>query len=416
MDKQVAIIGSGISGLAAAYTLRERCRLTLYEKNDHWGGHARSITVQHAGGEQIVDTAFMVYNRRNYPKFSALLDALEVRGRDTEMSFSVTHDPYHITYNGGSLGGLFAERRNLFQPRFGILLWEILRFNRLAKNTLQHSPPDDDVTLAEFLQKNQLRKIFIDAYLLPMGASIWSCSTQEFSHAPAYFVLSFFNNHGLLDLINRPQWQHISGGSQHYVNRLLDSIPQLNRRREEVTAVSQDGIVRSGGGERQFDHVVIAAHAPQALALLPAASEQQQNILGAFRYTRTQAVLHTDRSLLPAAAKAHASWNYRVSGSGADILSYPTYSLSRLQHIPGDPPLLLTLNPPPDKPQREHILDTFEFSHPLPDVAAIKAQQRFAELNSNGRLYFCGAYWGNGFHEDGVVSGEAAAKSLLSAL
>lgn len=428
--KRIAIVGSGIAGLAAAHRLRGSCHITVFEQNAHLGGHAHSIPVTMADGStRAVDVAFMVYNRRNYPRFCALLDALGVAGCPTDMSFSVVHERYNITYNGGSIGGLLADWRNLLQARFWRLLAEVIRFNRIAKRALAQGALSaaNTETLREFLARHRFAAIFNDAYLLPMGASIWSCSPEEFACAPAYFVAAFFHNHGLLDLTNRPQWMHIKGGSQHYVNALLADIPHLARRHEAVTRVGADGTVTCGEGDarrsERFDAVVVAAHAPQALALLDAPSAAQRDILSAFRYTQTNGALHTDSRLLPPPRRARAAWNYRAisgdgggGGAGEEIHTFPTYDLSRLQHLPGDTPFMLTLNLKHAQPRHDCIIAEFAFSHPLPDTAAIAAQQRFDELHNEGNLFFCGAYWGNGFHEDGVVSGEAAADKLAARL
>lgn len=416
MDKHIAIIGSGVSGLAAAYHLRGKYRLTLFEQNAHIGGHAHTIDVSHQGERLAVDIAFMVYNRRNYPRFCALLTQLGISGEPTDMSFSVVHEDHNICYNGGSLAGLIADKRNLFQLRFWLLLKEILRFNRLAKRTLQKNSASADETLQQFIERHRLAAIFSEAYLLPMGASIWSCAPQKFSRMPVLFVLNFFNNHGLLDLTNRPQWLHIRGGSRRYVQALVAAIPQLECRHAPVLQVHADASVQTADRHDSYDAVIIATHAPQALSLLSAPTARQQDILGAFRYTQTRSALHTDTRLLPTPLRAHAAWNYRIAGRGKNVYTYPTYHLSRLQHLPADPPLMLTLNIEQAQPRAEHIITTLEFSHPLPDVASVAAQRRFGELNSGGRLFFCGAYWGNGFHEDGVVSGEAAAKQLAATL
>ena len=408
--KRVAIVGSGSGGLAAAYALREHCHLTLFERERHFGGHAYSVPIP-GEEEGRVDVAFMVYNRRNYPRFCALLDALGVAGEATEMSFSVVHEDYAIEYNGGSWRGLMADRRNLLRPGFWSLLSEILRFNRLAKNGLA-AGIDELETLESFIRRHSLAYLFANAYLFPMGAAIWSCHPDSLSRASARFVLSFFDNHGLLDLRNRPQWMFIRGGSRHYVRRLLAAIPRLECRQEAALAVSPEGTVTTAAGGERFDAVVIATHAPDAFALLSVPTPVQQ-LLSTFRYTKTRAFLHEDDRVLPRRAPARASWNYRLRTVDGRLLAFPTYDLSRLQGLRRRTPLLLTLNAEQAGLAAERVHEAYDFSHPLPDIDALRARKRFDEINEAGTLYFCGAYWGNGFHEDGVVSGEAVADKIM---
>lgn len=421
--RRVAVVGGGAAGLAAAFALRGRCAVTLFEAEPRLGGHAHTVEVTHGGRRVAVDVAFMVYNRRNYPRFCALLAALGIEGAETDMSFSVTHGGFGLVYNGGSIGGLLAQPRNLARPMFWRLLAEIVRFNtvakRVARGEKEVAGEDEDERLDAFLARYGFAEVFTRAYLLPMGASIWSCAPEEFAAAPARFVARFFDNHGLLDLRDRPQWMCIPGGSRRYVAAIEAALPDL-RRRGAARAVGDDGAVGAadGGETARFDAVVVAAHAPQALELLTAGGAEAgaaREVLGDFRYTRVRAALHSDEALLPPARRARAAWNYRAVAVEGRYVACPTYHLSRLQRLEGgeEAPLLLTLNVDAARPREDAVIRRFSFSHPLPDGAAIRAQRRFEEVNSSGRVFFCGAYWGNGFHEDAVASGEAAAAHAL---
>ena len=417
--RKVAVIGAGIAGLNCALQLCDDFAVTLFEKEDRIGGHAHTVDIEHNGRQEHVDIGFMVYNRRNYPTLCALLEKLGVEGRPTAMSFSVAHEDLRLEYNGGSLTGLVAEAGNLTRANFWRLLADILRFNRIAKRDLRRAAPAEDESLGDYLRRLRMSHQFAAAYLLPMGASIWSCGSDDFYRAPAIFALSFFNSHGLLDVLGRPQWMTIAGGSRCYTDKLRAVFNGDVRTSAGVEAVRRRGdgfMVATAGGEQQFDAVVFALHAPDALALLasdattPAA---EREVLAAFRYTDNDAVMHDDMSILPTRKRGWAAWNYRIIGGGDSACV--TYNLSMLQGF-GEPlhkPLLLTLNPPPGRIDDGRVLYRFRFNHPLPDFASLHGRARWDEVNGgDSGTFFCGAYWGNGFHEDGAASGARAAAAL----
>ena len=417
--KRVAVIGAGVSGLACADSLGAQTA-ALFDSSPRPGGHAHTRTVEYGGVKADADVAFMVYNRGNYPHFCRLLEQKQISGRPTDMSFSVVHEEFNLEYNGGNLRGLFADSRNLFQPHFRRMLTDILRFNKIARRDLHGGEVPDDETVAEYVVRRGLSKYFADAYLLPMGASIWSCSRGDFAATPARFALSFFDNYGLLQLFNRPQWMHIPGGSQRYVKAVIDSLePGTWRGDATVTSVrvEDDNVyVRvNNQDEEQFDAAVLAVHAPEALQMLSNPSDVEREVLSSFIYTANRGALHTDDSILPSRKAARACWNYRVFGNGEDAQAAATYNLSLLQHLPhgkDGSPLLLTLNAGIAKINPDKILSHLDYAHPLPDATAMKARARADEINGQRGLFFCGAYWGDGFHEDGAASGIRAAHAV----
>lgn len=418
MTKRIAVIGAGAAGLACADALGENLA-ALFECEGRAGGHA--LTVQVGDNKATkADIGFIVYNNKNYPRFSRLLARKGIAGRNTQMSFSVMHEAFGMEYNGGSLRGLFADPGNLLRRRFWRLLFAILRFNARARNDLRAGGPPAGQTLADYVAQCQLPDDMLNAYLLPMGAAIWSCSCDDFSRAPARFVLGFYDNHGLLQLFCRPQWMHIPGGSCRYVKAITDSLPPgVFRANTPVRIVRADTggvVVGTDGGEELFDAAVLAVHAPDALRMLSPPSAAEVEVLSAFSYTPNKAVLHNDDSILPRRQAARACWNYRLFGHGKNIKAAATYHLSMLQHLPIDDagaPLLLTLNDGIGKINPAKIIARYDFAHPLPDAAAIRAQGRRDSINGKRGLFFCGAYWGNGFHEDAVASGEDAAAAAM---
>ena len=415
--KRIAIIGAGVAGLICAYRLRGDFAPVVFEREPRLGGHAHTGAVRHRGRELAVDFAFMVYNRRNYPRFCETLDELGIGGRATKMSFSVAHEEFGLEYNGGSVAGLAADWRNLARGDFWRLIGDILRFNRRAKADLARGGPPESETLRDYLRRGGFGRFFADGYLLPMGASIWSCAREDFAAAPARFVVSFFHNYGLLDLAGRPQWLHIGGGARRYVDALaaaLGGAAQTGCAAESARAEGGRIIVCAGGREQAFDAAVLALHAPDALALIADASAAERETLGAFRYTDNEAVLHDDASILPRRKRAWASWNYRVWGGGESARAAATYNLSMLQGLGGarDHPLLLTLNAGVSRIDPARILRRYRYAHPLPDAAAMRARRRRGEISGKRGLFFCGAYWGDGFHEDGAASGADAAAEV----
>lgn len=402
---RIAIIGSGIAGLTCAHLLSRRHAVTVFEAADRVGGHTHTVDVQWRGQQYAVDTGFIVFNDWTYPQFIRLLQHLGVGSRVTEMSFSV-HDPRTgFEYNGHDLLSLFAQRRNLLSPGFWGMLRDVLRFNRQALADLDQQRIDGATTLGSYLRDNRYGERFIEHYIVPMGSAIWSMSRADMLHFPLQFFVRFCRNHGLLSVNQRPQWRVIEGGSRSYLAPLCQPFAKHIRLNCPVQRVSRDdqGVnVTWASGSERFDKVVFACHSDQALALLDAPSEQEQAILGAIRYASNDVVLHTDTRLLPRRRRAWASWNYRLGGSEQAPAAL-TYDMNILQGIDAPVTFCVSLNQTAliDPAQ---ILARFEYAHPQYSLAAVAAKARQGELQGPLHSYFCGAYWANGFHEDGVLS------------
>ena len=402
---RIAIIGSGIAGLTCAHLLSRRHEVTVFEAASWIGGHTHTVDVHWQGRDYAVDTGFIVFNDWTYPNFIRLLDHLGVASRPTEMSFSV-HDPASgLEYNGHNLDSLFAQRRNLLSPGFWGMLRDILRFNRRAIADLDGGRIAATTTLGDYLHTHGYGQRFIDHYVVPMGSAIWSMSRADMLGFPLQFFVRFCRNHGLLSVNQRPQWRVIEGGSRSYVEPLCRSFVGRIRLECPVSRVSRDdnGVtVLSADGEERFDKVVFACHSDQALALLDAPSANEQEILGAIRYASNDVVLHTDTRLLPQRRKAWASWNYRL-GDEQQVPAALTYDMNILQGIDAPVTFCVSLNQT-DLIAPEKIIARFDYAHPQYSLAAVAAQARHAELLGPRHSYFCGAYWANGFHEDGVLS------------
>jgi len=404
--KNIAVIGSGIAGLTSAYLLAKKHRVTVFEKEAKIGGHTATVDVEVAGQSYAIDTGFIVFNDKTYPNFLALLAEIGVGRQETEMSFSVKNLDTGLEYNGHNLNSLFAQRRNLLNPKFWRLIGEILRFNRLCKSFAADITTRQDSTLGEFLHQHQFSHYFASHYILPMGAAIWSCSMQEMTEFPLQFFIRFFNNHGLLNVTDRPQWYVIPGGSRSYLTPLSRSfasnihlnsaITQIRREADQVQLWFADGRVQ------QFDEVVLACHSDQALALLADASEQERSILSAIRYQPNQVVLHTDTSVLPKRPLAWASWNYQLQ-PGSDRPACVSYNMNILQGLKAPVTFCVTLNQT-DRIEPDKILRQFEYHHPVYNEQSFVAQQQRTAICGQRHTHFAGAYWYNGFHEDGVRS------------
>ncbi len=431
---KIAIVGTGVAGLVAARALDPDHAVTIFEADDRLGGHVNTIDVEVDGAAHSVDTGFIVYNERNYPGFVALLAELGVETQATEMSFSVSDPARNIEYNGTSLNTLFAQRRNVVNPAFIRLLTEIARFNRAARalvpdggaetgptGTRLPSPAsevDSDESLAEFVSRGGYSTDFVERFLVPFGASIWSADPATFTRFPAQTYARFMHNHGLLSFTGRPQWRTVTGGSRRYVDALVDRLAgrvRLSSPVLEVGTGTPDGatsveVVTRHGAER-FDRVVIATHSNQALRMLRSPSRAEMSILGALGYQPNVATLHTDERMLPATPRARASWNYTVDPAGQG--STVTYWMNRLQNIESTRPLLVTLNRR-DAIADDQVLADLEYDHPVFDLGAIAAQRRRHEIQGRDGVYFAGAYWGYGFHEDGLQSGLEVAAAIAA--
>lgn len=424
--RRIAVIGSGIAGLAAAYTLADpgharRARVTLFEAGHHFGGHTHTVdvTLPDRHGRAVthgVDTGFLVFNHRTYPRLRALFETLSVGTAASDMSFSVQADG--LEWSGHDLNTVFAQRGNLLRPRFLRMLADIVRFNRLCTAIAER---DDTAGMAQpigdFLAAQGFGGAFRDCYFLPMVASIWSCPTEQMLRFPVGTMLRFCHNHGLLQFANRPQWYTVRGGARQYVEKLLTRIDdaRLATPVRQVTRIPGGVLVATDAGTAHFDAVVFACHSDQALALLADPSPAETGVLGAIRYHANRALLHTDASLLPRRRRAWAAWNYQRTDlprrERAGVCLH--YLLNRLQPLPFAQPLLVSLNPV-RAPAAAGVLGEYAYAHPVLDLAAIAAQRRLPEIQGRQRSWYCGAWTGDGFHEDGLRSGLAVASALLS--
>ncbi|BDX18835.1 FAD-dependent oxidoreductase [Halopseudomonas aestusnigri] len=402
---RIAIVGSGIAGLVSAYLLSRRHEVTVFEAGDWIGGHTHTVDVEIDQQRHAIDTGFIVFNDWTYPNFIRLLEQLGVESQPTEMSFSVCDPRSGLEYNGNNLNTLFAQRSNLLSPGFLRMLMDILRFNREAIADLEAGGLHGQMTLGDYLQQQRYSQRFIDHYIVPMGSAIWSMSLKEMLNFPLAFFIRFFHNHGLLSVNDRPQWRVIKGGSRSYIPALskpfADNIRldcPVQRIRRDETGVT----VLSRQGEERFDRIVLACHSDQALKLLEQPSPEEQAILGDIRYADNDVVLHTDTRLLPSRRLAWASWNYRLGGDPEQPAAL-TYNMNILQGLDASRTFCVSLNQT-DQIDPAQILGRFTYAHPQFSVAASAAQQQWQTLLGKQHTFFCGAWWANGFHEDGVVS------------
>jgi predicted NAD/FAD-binding protein len=407
---RLAVVGTGISGLVASYLLSREHELTIFEAAGHVGGHTNTLAVERFGRRYAIDTGFIVFNERTYPNFIRLLAELGVASHPTTMSFSVRCERSGLEYNGTDLNRLFVQRRNLLRPSFYRMVADILRFNREAPELLVDG--DDHMTLGDYLARRRYSRAFVDQHIIPMGAAVWSSEPRQMLAFPARYFVQFFSHHGFLAVSGRPRWRVISGGSQQYVGPLTRGFRDRIRVRCPVRTIARrrDGVrITPWGGEpEQFDAVIVAVHSDQALALLADPSPAERAILGAIPYQRNDTVLHTDARLLPRRRRAWAAWNYHLLDPAPPAAAV-TYNMNILQGIESPEPFCVTLNRggaiDPDR-----VIARLTHHHPVYTPAGVAAQRRWHEINGVDRTYFCGAYWGYGFHEDGVNSGLAVAR------
>ena len=405
---RVAIVGTGIAGNVAAYRLARDHDITVYEAADYVGGHTNTVDVTYQGRQYAVDTGFIVFNDWTYPEFIGLLDELGVESQPSNMSFSVSCEKTGLEYNGTSRNALFAQRSNLFRPSFYRMIADILRFNREAPALLRGH--DETTTLGEYLEAGGYSRQFVEHYIVPMGAAIWSAKPDGMKQMPARFFVSFFHHHGMLSVDERPTWRVVRGGSERYVERLVANHFDRIRLSCPVHAIRRrtDGVeIRAGQGEPElYDAVFLACHSDQALAMLTDASPLEREVLGAIPYQENEAVLHTDDSILPRRRLAWAAWNYHLLDRPQERVAV-TYNMNILQGLEAPGQFCVTLNNTqaidPDR-----IIRKITYHHPVLTREGVAAQRRHAEVNGVNRTWFCGAYWRNGFHEDGVVSALAA--------
>ncbi|MGP9569128.1 MULTISPECIES: NAD(P)/FAD-dependent oxidoreductase [unclassified Halomonas] len=414
-SQRIAIVGSGISGMAAGWYLSAQHEVTLFEADSRLGGHTATMDVDVEGRSYAIDTGFIVFNDWTYPHFQRLLATLGVAAQATEMSFSVHETKRDFEYNGHTLTSLFAQRRNLFNPSFYRLLGDIMRFNKQATKALESQQLPDHMTLGEYLDQHHYSRDFQRHYLLPMGAAIWSASISDLRAFPLAFFVRFFRNHGLLSVSHRPQWYTLIGGSKSYIPSLTApyaSRIHLNTPVTRITRESAGVTITTASGSQHFDQVVLACHADQALAMLGDASNVERDVLGAMPYQTNDVVLHTDTALLPRRKRAWASWNYRLDKRDSDERVSVTYDMNILQRIESDTTFCVTLNDSASIDPSK-VLGHYRYAHPQFTLEGQAAQARHAEISSTAqRTHFCGAYWRNGFHEDGVWSALRVAQAL----
>jgi len=413
--KRIAVIGGGISGLGSAYLLKEEAELTLYEKNSYLGGHSRTLDVEIDGDRIPVDTGFIVFNEKNYPLLTALFDELKVPVVKSDMSFGVSIGNRWLEYASNGLGGLFMSIRNLTNPKMWGLLFDILKFNKKAIQYLK-APPS--LSLEDCLDELGMGDWFKKYYLLPMGGAIWSCPLDTMLKFPAASFVRFFNNHGLLSIKDHPQWFSVRGGAREYVKRIMSSLEGKVEIRPEAVEVERIGSLESvmvrdsEGVEKYFDEVIIAAHADEALKMLRNPTTDEQDILGAFQYQPNEVILHTDEEFMPKRRSAWASWVYRseeINDSNPSISL--SYWMNNLQSLNTEVPIIVTLNPSRE-PAEGTVHNRHSFDHPVFDEAAMHAQGRIMEIQGKNRVWYCGAYQRNGFHEDGLWSAVRIAREM----
>ncbi|MBO0333317.1 FAD-dependent oxidoreductase [Sneathiella sp. CAU 1612] len=410
--KKIAVVGSGISGLSAAWLLSQNHEVTLFEKDDRLGGHSNTVEVD----GQFIDTGFIVYNKVNYPNLVAFFEHLNIASQSTEMSFGVSVGSGKIEYAGTSLAALFAQKSNLFRPAFWVMIRDIFKFYREAPTFMERAETEH-WTLRELLDYGSYGRSFIDHHLLPMGAAIWSTPAEDMLDYPAAAFIRFCQNHGLLQISDRPEWRTVTGGSRQYVNKIAEVLAgriRLNSAVAKIHTEKSGTLVECRDGHvQQFDDVVIATHADQALSLIAEPTSAQRKLLGAFKYERNLAILHTDPAIMPKRRKAWASWNY-IAGNHETTSQQElsvTYWMNRLQDLNTNKDYFVSLNPAIE-PERGAVIRSFPYDHPLFDNSAIAAQKMLWNLQGQKNLWFCGSYFGYGFHEDGIQSGLAVAEAL----
>lgn len=420
-QKKIAVVGSGISGLSCAWLLNQHHDITLFEKDDRLGGHSNTVSCELNNNTVDVDTGFIVFNPVNYPNLVQLFRYLDVTTVDTDMSFAVSVNHGQLEYSGSGLAGLFAQRSNLLKPGFWKMLADLMRFYRESETMAQEAEEafkryTSDTTLGDLLEANGYGNAFINHHLLPMGAAIWSTPADKMLNYPAAAFLRFCRNHGLSQISDRPQWRTVLGGSKTYVDKFAEALQgkiRLNSRIHRIIRRQGQVIVEDHHGKQEFfDHIVLACHSDQALALLDQPSSEEQRLLGSIPYQRNKAFLHTDNKLMPKRRSVWSSWNYLAEGDNStpDKLAV-TYWMNQLQPLNTELPLFVTLNPPVE-PDSDKILRTIFYDHPEFGRDALRCQQTLWSLQGEQNTWFCGAYFGYGFHEDGLQAGLAVAEQL----
>lgn len=417
MSERVAIIGTGVAGLGAAWLLRDRADLTLIERDARPGGHSNTVTVDEDGSPVRIDTGFIVFNHATYPNLVRLFEDLGVQTKPSEMSFSVQHLPAGLEYNGMGLNQVFSQRRNLLRPRFYSLLLQIMRFFQLARAALQ-DPATEALTVGEFTRQHRLGQDFLDFYLVPMSSAVWSTDPVRVLDFPALSLLHFFQNHGFLGVTTHHPWFTVEGGAKSYVDKILSTVRPVRLPAKVVSvAESPDGVrIRTDdGSEEVFDRAVIAAHADEALGMLARPDPDQQRLLSPFGYQENTATLHTDASVMPARRRAWASWNYRMApADGGGVRATTHYWMNALQGISKSRDYFVSINADGQIPD-DKVLYRTVYTHPVFTLEAMRAQTGLASLNTRSpdqKIFFCGSYFRYGFHEDAYASAVQLAATL----
>ena len=412
---KIAIVGSGISGLSAFWLLNQHHDAVLFEKDDRPGGHSNTVEVDTSQGIIPVDTGFIVYNVKNYPNLIELFNYLKVQTEATDMSFSVSRDNGEFEYSGGDLRGLFAQASNIVKPVFWKMLYEIVCFYKEGRNFVENNTLPE-CSLGQYLKEHHYSDKFINDHLLPMAAAIWSAPAETLKSYPLSSFLKFCDNHGLIQVTNRPQWRTVKGGSREYVQKITEPFSEKIHLNSAIVNIIRSSkkvkIELRGGYTEDFDHVILATHADQALKLLKNPSPEESALLGSFQYQRNQAILHSDTGMMPLRRPAWSSWNYMNQTRESDLEHvYVTYWMNRLQNLKTTTPLFVTLNPP-QLPHNSTIHRTFIYQHPIFDHQSMEAQKSLWKIQGMRNTWYCGSYFGSGFHEDGIQSGLAVAEAL----
>ena len=410
---KIAIVGSGISGNSLAYTLSKEHDITLFEKNNRLGGHSHTHEIISQGKKINVDTGFIVFNKKTYPLFTKLLDELNVQYEKSDMSFSVFSKDRNFEYNGTTLNTLFSQRKNIFNYKFIKMIYEIIKFNKVALTLLSAKT---EISLETFLRQNNFSDYFCKNYILPMGSAIWSSNINSMLKFPAVFFVKFFNNHGMLNINDRPQWLTVTNGSKEYVEKLTASIKKNIRLNCPVKAVkrNKDSVeIKSSDGTEIFDYIFFACHSDEALKLIIDPSAQEKEVLSSIPYSKNEVTLHTDESIMPNNKLTWAAWNYNIDSTN-DMPIALTYNMNILQNLKTQQTILVTLNDNGNI-NPEKVLKKINYDHPLFSLKSVEAQKNYGIISGVNRTGYAGAYWGNGFHEDGISSAYNAIKFFKEA-
>ena len=412
--EKVAIVGTGIAGMISAYLLNKDYDITVFEKKDYIGGHTHTVEVDEGDRKVPIDTGFIVFNKSNYPNLLKLFKRLEVNYKPTNMSFSVQHIPEKLEYNGSGLNGVFGQRKNLINPSFYRMLSDIIRFNKKCFEVLE-SDQYASYSLGAYIEEKNYGKAFKEKYLLPMNSAIWSTAPEQSLEFPLISLVRFFKNHGLLGVNSHFQWYTVDGGSWNYRDKLIESFKDKIAVNKEVVSVSRNAkgveLIDINGGMHQFDKVVLAGHADQTLKMLNQPSNIENKMLSKFKYQPNKVTLHTDRSIMPKRKRVWSAWNYRIEKQNGSWSTSTVYDMNALQQVSDKQDYFLSVNDGGNI-DSEKIIREFEYDHPIFNIEAVEAQKELQTLNQDGRVYYCGSYFGYGFHEDALKSGITAAEKL----